>query len=185
MIFFIQSFLFFFFVLRVCVSTAHMGCMLIGKCELWHSSKGIPNTLGKEKTKWNEDEGRKWSLGWKDHPLCCFLIIHVPSFPFLYSLPPFSLYPLQHLHLFFSLTSFKIQNDSQGTSSDTKNLSPTLVDFLFPAITFYGTTPTTQLSEASESSCFDFPAVFLDLLHSLLLLKHMYLYGYFLCQRLQ
>lgn len=97
----IFSFLSFFF-LRVCVSAAHMGCMLIGKCKLWHSSKGIPNTLGKEMAKWNEDEGRKQSLGWKDHPLCCFLIIHVPFLSLPLFLTPFSLYPLQHLHLFFS-----------------------------------------------------------------------------------
>lgn len=120
-------------------------------------------------------------MGCKDHPLCCFLIIHVPFLSLPLFLTPFSLYPLQHLHLFF-LTSFKIQTVSQGTSSETKNLSPPLVDFLSPAIIFYGTTPTTQLSEASESSYFDFPAAFLDLLHSLLLPKHMYLNSYFLCQ---
>lgn len=112
------------------------------------------------------------------HP--CPFPSNIPLF-----LTPFSLYPLQNLHLFFFLTSFKIQTVSQGTSTETKNLSPPLVDFLSPAIIFYGTTPTTQLSEASESSYLDFPAVFLDLLHSLLLLKHMYLNSYFLCQRLQ
>lgn len=44
-----------------------------------------------------------------------------------------------------------------------------------PSNNFLWHNPTIQLPEASGSSCFAFPAVFLDLLHSLLLLEHIYL----------
>lgn len=85
-------------------------------------------------------------------------LLSLPLFP---TLPSYTLCDV--CILFSPLPFFSIQTDSQGTSSETQNLSPSGFlwrTFLCLATTFLWHNPATQLSEATGSLCFDFPAVF-------------------------
>lgn len=112
----------FFFFLRVCLSGSAHGVHANRKVLAVALFQRHSKHTGKRKDQRGDvDEGRKWSLGWKDHPLSHFFIIYLPSFPFSI----FLFYTLSNSCVFFPPTSFfSIQSGSQSTSSETKKWFP-------------------------------------------------------------
>ena len=124
----------------------------------------------------------KWSLGEQDHPLFPFPFC-LPYITFLCSLRLWHFFP--HFNSRFHFSQSKVVPKTLALKLRLYPYRVPWEDVLCLATTFYGTTPTIQYSGALGSSCFGFPAVFLDLLKGLVLLGHIYLYSYFFCQSVQ
>lgn len=144
MIFFIPSFFSFFF-LRVCVSGCPHGVHANRKVLIVALfQRHFQTHLEKKRLKRNLDEGRKMEPGTEVSANFLFPyhprpLLSLPLFPTLLS------YTLCDVCILFPpLPFFSIQTDSQGTSSETQNLSPSGFlwrTFLCLATTFFMAQP--------------------------------------------
>lgn len=180
---------FFFFFLRLCLSGCVHGVHVNRKVVAVPLFQRHSKHTGKRKDKGGDvDEGRKRSVGWKDHPL---FFVSSSSISFFFLFPTLLSYTLSnYLNLFFPPLQFPLPFSQSKLVPKARALRlrmyPPQSSFrgLFvPRNNFLWQNPNHTIVRSIREFMFWVSCRLFGF--SLFLPEHIYLYSYFFCQRLQ